>query len=129
MWLVCFSGKLKSLFDLIYYSFGIDFMSLELKALLNEIASENEIRERAEFDERVNRYKSLLFRVSAEKTLDVITSVEGVEYPNQLEADLKVLEKAQLVTGQTKYTHRNAYRQYTLSAKGVDLAEKLSKEK
>jgi hypothetical protein len=42
---------------------------------------------------------------------------------------MKVLEKAHLVAGQTKYTHRNAYRQYTLTKEGLDLAEKLLKEK
>ncbi len=106
-------------------------MSLELKSFLNEVALEDNKREKAEFEEGLNRYKSLLLKIAVEKKLDVLTLFEGVEYhnKNKMAGDLKVLEKAHLLTGQTKYTHRNAYREYTLTQKGVDLAEKLSKEK
>jgi hypothetical protein len=106
-------------------------MSSELKEILNVVAKENNKQEILEFEQGMDRYEALLLKVKAESKLDVITSFEGVEYHNKNSQanDLKVLEKAHLVTGETKYTHRNAYRQYRLTEKGVDLAEKLTKEK
>ncbi len=100
-------------------------MSEELKAILKEVAVENDVRKRIELEEGINRYRSLLVKVATEKKLDIITSVEGTEHPSTEADDLKVLEKAHLVTGETKYTHRNTYREYTLTSKGADLAEKL----
>ncbi len=103
-------------------------LSIELKALLNEVADENNKRNRTEIIEGTDRYNILLQRIAREKKLDVTTSVEGIEHPSELEDDMLVLEKAQLVTSETKYTHRNVYRQYTLTPKGVELTKKLSNE-
>jgi hypothetical protein len=106
-------------------------LSFELKEILNVVANENNKQEKLEFEQGMDRYESLLLKVKAERKLDVLTSVEGVEYKdkNRQANDLKVLEKAHLVTGEAKYTHRNAYRQYRLTERGADLAEKLVKEK
>jgi len=103
-------------------------MSLELKMMLNTVAIEDCEREKTEFEKGLDRYKSLLLKVAHEKKLDVLTSFEGTNQRNSEIGDLKVLEKANLVTGQTKYTHRNAYREYELTAKGVELVGKLTKE-
>jgi hypothetical protein len=105
------------------------FLSSELKSLLNAVADENGKRERIEFMAGIDRYTSLLQKVAGEKKLDVTVSVEGIEHPSKLEDDMVVLEKAHLVACETKYTHRNTYREYTLTAKGAELTEKLSKER
>ncbi|MCW4018212.1 MAG: hypothetical protein NWF00_05995 [Candidatus Bathyarchaeota archaeon] len=56
--------------------------------------------------------------------------MEGTRQPdtNNEQKDLDMLEKANLVKGKTKYTHRNAYREYELTEKGAELAEKLAAE-
>ena len=74
--------------------------------------------------------KSLLLKIARDKKLDIVISFEGTEQrdSNKNERDLDVLERAHLVKGQTKYTHRNEYRQYELTTKGAELVEKLSKE-
>ena len=105
-------------------------MSSQLKTILNEVAAEeNELRKK-EFEEGISRYKSLLLRIAEEKQLDITITVEGTSQVdlNKNKQDLNVLEKAHLVEGQTRYTHRNVYRQYKLTAKGAELVEKLSKE-
>jgi len=104
-------------------------MSLEFRALLEEIALKDYQREKTGFEQGLDRFKLLLLKVADEKKLDVLTAVQGVEYHKNSRADdMKVLEKAHLVKGETKYTHRNAYRQYSLTDKGAKLAEKLLKE-
>ncbi len=106
-------------------------MSFELKSILSSVADENNKLERMEFEQGIDRYNLLLQKIAVEKKLDIVTAVEGIEHRDEskMSNDLKVLEKARLVSGETKYTHRNTYREYTLTPKGADLAEKLSKEK
>jgi hypothetical protein len=105
-------------------------MSSELKMMLNKVAAEDKERKETDFEEGINRYKSLLLKLAKDKTMDIIYSVEGNEQHdlNKNKRDLDVLERAHLVKGQTKYTHRNEYRQYELTTEGAELAEKLSKE-
>ncbi len=106
-------------------------MSSELKIMLNKVAEEDKEREEIEFEKGTTRYESLLLRIAEEKKLNIVISIEGVLQNdfNEEQKDLTVLEKAQLVKGETKYTHRNEYRQYELTTKGIELAQKLSKEK
>src|SRR5665647_1534910 len=122
-----FNGLLVStdVFGLVYVC-----MSSELKMMLKKIALEDNERNETDFEEGINRYKSLLLKLSKEKTLDIIYSVEGTEQhdSNKNKQDLNVLERAHLVKGQTKYTHRNEYRQYELTTEGAELVEKFSKE-
>ena len=105
-------------------------MSSELDAILHKASEEERKRKEKELAEGMNRYKSLLLKIAKEKKLDVLISSEGTKAPelNKNEQDLNMLEKAQLVEGQTKFTHRNEYRQYVLTPKGSELAEKLAKE-
>jgi hypothetical protein len=105
-------------------------MSSELKIMLSKVAVKDNERKEIEFEEGINRYKSLLLRVAKIKPFDVLVSSEGTEQGNmkQTELDLDVLERARLVKGQTKYTHRNEYRQYELTSEGAELVEKFSKE-
>ena len=53
-------------------------MSLELKSLLSTVAVEDNTRKEIEFEEGINRYKSLLIKLAKDKTLDIIYSVEGL---------------------------------------------------
>jgi hypothetical protein len=105
-------------------------MSSELKIILSKVAVKDNERKEKEFEEGINRYKSLLLRVAKVKPFDVLVSSEGTEQGDmkQTELDLDVLERARLVKGQTKYTHRNEYRQYELTPEGAELVEKFSKE-
>jgi hypothetical protein len=105
-------------------------MSSELKTMLNKVAVEDSKLEETEFEEGINHYKAILLKVAKEKKLDIIISFEGTQQRdlNKNERVLDVLERALLVKGETKYTHRNVYRQYELTTKGAELVEKLSKE-
>ncbi len=105
-------------------------MSSELKMILNEIVAEEYELRKKEVEEGINRYKSLLLRIAKEEKLDITIIFQGTERLdlNKNEQDLKVLERADLVEGKTKYTHRNTYRRYVLTAKGAGLVEKFSKE-
>jgi hypothetical protein len=105
-------------------------MSSELKTMLNKVAAEDNKRNETEFKEGIDRYKSLLLKLAKEKTIDIIYSVEGTDQLdlNKNKRDFDVLERAHLVKGATKFTHRNQYRQYELTTKGVELVEKLSQE-
>jgi hypothetical protein len=105
-------------------------MSSELKVILNKVALEGSKLKETEFEEEINRYKSLLFKMAKEKKLDIIISFEGTQQRDlaKNERDLDLLERAHLVKGETKYTERNVYRQYELTTKGAELVETLSKE-
>jgi hypothetical protein len=97
---------------------------------LSKVAVKDNERKEIEFEEGINRYKSLLLRVAKVKPFDVLVSSEGSEQGDmkQTVLDLDVLKRARLVKGQTKYTHRNEYRQYELTPEGAELVEKFSKE-
>ena len=105
-------------------------MSTELKIMLSKVAVEDNIRKEIEFEEGINRYKSLLLRVAKVQPFDVLVSSEGTEQGNLniKVVDLEVLERAHLLKGQTKETNHNVYRQYELTKEGAELVEKLSKE-
>ena len=92
-------------------------MSSELKVMLSKVAVEDNIRKEIEFEEGINRYKSLLLRVAKIQPFDVLVSSEGTEQGtlNIKVADLDVLEKAHLLKGKTKETGRNMYREYELT--------------
>ena len=105
-------------------------MSSELKVMLSKVAVEDNVRKEIEFEEGINRYKSLLLRVAKVQPFDVLVSSEGTEQDNLNKnvQDLEVLERAHLLKGQTKETGHNVYREYELTPEGAELVEKLSKE-
>jgi hypothetical protein len=104
-------------------------MSSELKIMLSKVAVEDNERKEIEFEEGINRHKSLLLRVAKIKPFDILVSSEGTEQGDmkQTVLDLDVLERARLVKGQTKETNHNVYRRYELTPEGAELVEKLSK--
>jgi len=105
-------------------------MSSELKSLLSTVAVEDNTRKEIEFEEGINRYKSLLLRVAKVQPFDVLVSSEGTEQGDmkQTVLYLDLLERARLLKGQTKETDHNVYREYELTIEGAELVEKLSKE-
>lgn len=103
-------------------------MSLELEMILNKVAIEEKESEKIDFERRKSSFKSVLLKLAKDKKMDVLLSAEGRDQHDSEKRDLDVLEKAGLVKGQTKYTHRNEYRQYELTPKGAELVEKLTKE-
>jgi hypothetical protein len=105
-------------------------MSEELKTKLHEVAEADKVSEEKEFDEAIERYKSLLMRVAKIRPFDMMTQSEGPEYYDvkQVMHDLGVLERANLLKEMLKETARSEYRQYDLTVEGVQLVEKLSKE-
>jgi len=67
---------------------------------------------------------------SKKQRYDLVILAEG-SVPagiNQAEKDLNMLERANLVKGELKFTDRDTYRRYVLTKKGDDLAESLMKE-
>ncbi len=105
-------------------------MSQELKSKLYNVAEENKEREKKEFDEGIERYKSLLIKVSKVRPFDMMPQAEGPEFYNvkQMIKDLNVLERASLLKSELKETFRSEYRQYDLTLEGAQLVEKLLKE-
>jgi hypothetical protein len=99
-------------------------MSSELKIILNKVAKENAV------EKAFQRYKALLLKIAGFKGTDILISFEGTQQTDSKEeqADLCILEKASLIKGNTKNANHNTYRQYELTKKGAELAEKLSKE-
>ncbi len=106
-------------------------MSSELKDVLHKVAQEDCERAEAELDSGMDRIQSLLLKIASLKKYDLVVWFEGTlaKDIDKDEADLGFLERANLIKGQMKYTHRNVYREYELTKKGADLAERLSKEK
>ena len=105
-------------------------MSSELRTILKNVAKENYKREKTVDEQEFQRYKYLLLKIAGFNGTDVLISFEGTKQADSKEeqADLCTLEKASLIKGNTKNTNHNTYRQYELTKKGAELAEKISKE-
>jgi len=111
-------------------------MSSLLKEMLDKVAEEDyesereEMRQRAE--ERLPQFKSLLLTIKKQDEYDLVVLVEGSPPGGndivEVEKDLNMLERANLVKGEMRFTDRDAYRSYVLTKKGDDLAEELLKE-
>ncbi len=106
-------------------------MSSELRTILDRVVEEGCRKEKLKLEEDMPRYKSILLKVSNLKKLDVLISIEGTKQDNldTLEGDLNMLQRANLVVGSTKYTHRNVYRDYEITDIGAEIAKKLVMEK
>jgi hypothetical protein len=105
-------------------------LSAELKDRLDKVAEEDRKQEEARRETDLPRIKSLFLEIARVKKFDVPIWVEGTKQSdlNRDEVNLNALERANLIKGQTKYTHRNVYRQYELTQKGAEVAEKLAAE-
>jgi hypothetical protein len=106
----------------------VSVMSSDLRAVLHKVAEEDYKREIADIDEGLERYKTLILKIFRAKKWDLAIWVEGSEtYWKQDEKDLDLLERSNLVRGEIKYSERarTEYREYTLTRKGTEMAEKL----
>lgn len=105
-------------------------MSSELMETLHKVAGEDCESRIAAIDEGLNRYKSLILQIAKAKKWDLLVWVEGQELEDlkTYEEDLNMLERGNFIKGKMKYSEHNAYREYELTKKGEDLAEKLLKE-
>jgi hypothetical protein len=104
-------------------------MSKELKKHLDTVLEEDYKRLENTVEEELPRYISLLLDIAKYKKLDVTIWFEGTKQSelNKQEKELNMLERANLIKGKMKYTHRNVYREYELTKKGAELVEELSK--
>jgi hypothetical protein len=104
-------------------------MSTELKARLNKVSEEDHEQDEKNLEAELPRIKTLLLKIAQAKKFDILIWMEGTKQPElNDEKDLGLLERANLIKGQTKYTHRNVYRQFELTKKGEDIAKQLSAE-
>ena len=107
----------------------VSLMSTELKARLTKVSEEDHEQDAKNLESEFPRIKTLLLKIAQAKKFDVLIWMEGTPQTElKEEKDLGMLERANLIKGQTKYTHRNAYRQFELTKKGEDLATQLSAE-
>jgi len=105
-----------------------------LKEMLDKVAEEDFEKEKEEIEQRARRglprLKSLILTIKKQKTYDFVVLAEGSQ-PNgakETEKELNMLERANLIKGEMKFTDRDTYRRYVLTKKGNDLAEELLKE-
>jgi hypothetical protein len=105
-------------------------MSIELKTRLDNIVQEDREQEENQLEKDLPRLKTFLLKIVQAKKFDMLIWMEGTKQTdlNKDEADLNLLERANLIKGQTKYTHRNVYRQYEPTQKGIELAAELARE-
>ena len=106
-------------------------MSLLLGAYLEKVMEEDFEKQKEEINEDgLRRFKALMLAIKKAERYDLVILAEG-SVPagiNQAEKDLNMLERANLVKGELKFTDRDTYRRYVLTKKGDDLAESLMKE-
>jgi hypothetical protein len=101
-------------------------LSAELKRRLDKVVEEDYKQGEIETEQDLPRMKALLLKIAQAKKFDISIWIEGTKQPDlKDEEDLNLLERANLIKGQTKYTHRNVYRQFELTVKGAEIAEQL----
>jgi len=109
-------------------------MSSLLKEYLEKVAEEDFKKEKEEIIQRsregLPRFKALILAIKRAKEYDLVLLAEGSapEGITESEKDLSMLERANLIKGELKFTSRDTYRRYVLTKKGDDLAESLLKE-
>ena len=109
-------------------------MSSLLKEFLVKVAEEDFKKEKEEINRLAEdgfpTLKGLILVMRNEKRYDLVILAEGSapEDVKKLERDLNMLERANLIRGELKFTNRDTYRRYTLTKKGEELAESLLKE-
>lgn len=103
-------------------------MSSELKKVLYVIAEEEYENRKRIIDQEIEHYEHFILTIARNEKIDLKLEVEGAEIHPQEEKELDLLEKSNLIKGQTKYTHRNMFKEYRLTEKGTELVKKLTSE-
>jgi len=105
---------------------GSTAMSSELRGILLVVAGQDYEREKRTITDRLDDYEALILEIAKVKRFDLAIWIEGSDSGfRRDETDLNFLERARLVKGEMKYTHRNAFHEYRLTRRGTELAAKL----
>ena len=92
----------------------IDFKKILLKGIEKGFQ-----KERKNVVERSEDLQALLVRIAKAGRWSLPTSVMGMEtHHPELENDLTLLEKCDLISSKVKYTKHNTYREYVVTEKG-----------
>lgn len=87
-------------------------------------------REGTKLSVELPKYQAILVKIKQMGKMDLLISAEGMKVATA-ENDVRLfekLERANLVLGEDKFTHRNNYRQYKLTADGTELLKQLEVE-
>ena len=109
-------------------------MSCLLKEYLCKVAEEDFEKEREKTMKHVNetlsKFKTLILTIRKAQRYDLVILAEGSppEGVAETEKEFNMLERANLVKSELKFTSRDTYRRYVLTKKGDDLAERLIQE-
>ena len=72
------------------------------------------------------RFQEILFKISEQKKYKLTLWVVGEDTNWEVEKDLDLLEKAELIIGEMGYSDQSGYREYSLTEKGKKIVQKLS---
>ena len=101
-------------------------MSIELKSLLVDTI-EKECKNRLDdIKNNLARFQEILFKISEQKKYKLTLWVVGEDTNWEVEKDLDLLEKAELIIGEMGYSDQSGYREYSLTDKGKKIVQKLS---
>jgi len=109
-------------------------MSSLLKKYLEKVAEEEFEIEKEEINKHAQEgfpeLKALLLEIKKMQSYDLLIQAEGsaLTEAERIEKYLNILERANLIKGQTRFTDHDVYRRYVLTKKGDELAESLMKE-
>lgn len=105
-------------------------MSAELKTTLLEVIEEDYQKDKHSVETSLASYQTLILQIAKEKHLDVTLWIQGseVDEAKATAKQLMMLERGDIVQGETKYTRGKAFRHYLLTQKGKELALNLLKE-
>ena len=101
-------------------------MSIELKSLLVDTI-EKECKNRLiDIKNNLARFQEILLKISEQKKYKLTLWVVGEDTNWEVEKDLDLLEKAELIIGEMGYSDQSGYREYSLTEKGKKIVQKLS---
>ena len=72
------------------------------------------------------RFQEILLKISEQKKYKLTLWVVGEDTNWEVEKDLDLLEKAELIIGEMGYSDQSGYREYSLTEKGKKIVQKLS---
>ena len=74
----------------------------------------------------LTRFQEILLKISEQKKYKLTLWVVGEDTNWEVEKDLDLLEKAELIIGEMGYSDQSGYREYSLTEKGKKIVQKLS---
>ncbi len=100
-------------------------MENDLKGILAKHVEDEYKQQTWLIEKEIDAFKSLITEIHDAKELNIAFRVEGVETSEFKEhkRHLDLLEKAGLVKGETRFTHRNEFKRYVLTPNGEQIAK------